>query len=145
MAPAAYPPMPPYPPFPPYIVIGGSGPGGGCGCGCHAHGSSYGAGPQIEAPVSPPGFAAPPYTTAPPSQLPVPSQPLPNPTPAPISGIGPNRPPDFPLMAVSVANTPASYPQPSSLTNVDALLDLGQSAADSVQALMPQDRHTVGT
>jgi hypothetical protein len=110
------PPYPPFPPYPPYIVIA---PGSGCGCGCH--------GTQVTAGVAPaqamPGGAATASSAA--------------------QGITATQ------AAASLAARPAarasavgigsSFPDPSTITDFAALLDLGDKAAAMVKQMVPAE------
>jgi hypothetical protein len=107
------PPYPPFPPYPPYVIISGSG----CGCGCHGQAAS----PPVMVPPSPPVPVPPPPSSPPPSSPPPPGPPT-------ISSVS------------SLIRPPAAgaFPDPSALA-FDALLDLGETAAEMVRSSVPRD------
>lgn len=111
------PPMPPYPPYPPYaphapfppyppyppVVVIG---GGSCGCSC-----------QQAPPVVPP-----PAVLQAPSPTPLPQAPTAAPTAPPIT-----------VRSAVTSASPVGFPDTADLHNVEAILDMGESAAALVQ------------
>jgi hypothetical protein len=110
---APYAPFPPYPPYPPVVVIGG----GGCGCSCQQAAPAAAAMPAPSVPTPTP----PPISTPPP--------------PPPIST--PPTPPPIRSMNVSVSDSAAGFPDPASLGDVEALLDIAESVAALVRRTFP--------
>jgi hypothetical protein len=108
---APYAPFPPYPPYPPVVVIGS----GGCACSCHQ--------------VSPAAAAAAP---SPALQVPQAAPIPPPPPPAPVQNTGG---PLYMLVTNVSASQPlqSGFPDPAGLQNVEALLDVGESAAALVR------------
>jgi hypothetical protein len=119
---APFPPHPPFPPYPPYIIIA---PGSGCGChqGGAAPAMAYG---------SPGG--SPPHAPAAPGGGGVPGG---NPN---MTVAGPSPAGKGPLLDSIMSGVAPSFPDPSGLTDIDALLDLGERAAATVRELVPTDR-----
>jgi hypothetical protein len=113
---APLPPYPPFPPYPPYIIIA---PGSGCGCQGHQTGASVAMPPFVfpgaPQPNSPPGVSGVPHTT-----MANPNQGMTSSAQDPIG--------------LEIA---PSFPNPASLTDLDALLDLGEYAVASVRDLVP--------
>jgi hypothetical protein len=122
--PPAYPPMPPYPPFPPYppyIVIA---PGSGCGCGCHGTQGTSGFAPA----QAMPGGAA---TASSPAQ----------------GSTAPQAPSNLaarPMARVSAVGVGSSFPDPSTITDIAALLDLGEKAAEMAKKMVPAEMKPEG-
>jgi hypothetical protein len=123
-------PYPPFPPYPPYVVIAS---GSGCGCACHsAHGQS-------------PTASATPSTYLAPSV----AQPWPSPTSQAVGAASSVADPGLPgSQLIGLAFEPGeSFPDPSSLTNLDALLSLSEQAVNMVRDMVPrvgEDGHGPG-
>jgi len=116
--PPPYPPTPPYPPFPPYppyIVIAGSG----CGC----HGTQVTAGLMPTPATGVPGVA--PASSPPPSIV---SAQI-----TAASGAG-----------AAARTTPTGvaspFPDPSRITDFEALMELGKNAAAMVRQMVPAEK-----
>jgi hypothetical protein len=151
-----YPPMPPYPPFPPYVVVTGGGASGQCGCGgpahpgcgCGVHGAATampasGAGVSGPSPTPIQAGGATPSTviTPPPPAVPVGS---PQGTGlafgVPVTSGGQSEI-DVPSAALR-GTGPSAVPRSNVVA--DALLDLGQFAADSVIHPRPSETQAEG-
>ncbi len=108
------PPYPPFPPYPPYIVIA---PGSGCGCGCHG----------TQGTVAPaqamPGGAGTASSAAQGSTA----------TQAALSAAA------TPVARVSAVGVGSSFPDPSTITDFEALLELGEKAAEMVKQMVPAE------
>lgn len=117
----AHPPMPPYPPFPPYppyIVIAS-----GSGCGCQGHPAvSAGTMPAYSYPHAPQPPSASSTAGAPNTTVARPA--------TDATGVPPRT---------VMSNTVPSFPDPASISDFDALLDLGERAAATVRELVPMD------
>jgi hypothetical protein len=110
-----YAPYPPYPPYPPVIVIGG----GGCGCGCSGGHVAVSSPTAAQSPST--ASTSPLYGSAE-AVRPQQSQ-----TPASfLSALSP-------LLSASAGE----FPDPSGVLDVEALLDIGESAAALVQRTLP--------
>jgi len=109
---APHPPYPPFPPYPPYIIIAP-----GSGCGCHQAAAST---PMPVYGGPPPSQAGPPATNTIVAR--------------PSSAPGVSPPQDSLISAVA-----PSFPDPSRITDLDALLDLGERAVATMRELLPTE------
>jgi len=110
-----YAPYPPYPPYPPVIVIGG----GGCGCGCSGGHAAVSSPAAAQAPST--ASTSPLYASA--------EAVRPQQSQTPVSFLSALSP----LLSAGVGE----FPNPSGVHDVEALLDIGESAAALVRRTLP--------
>jgi len=124
-APPPNPPFPPFPPYPPYVFIT---PGGGCGCTCGATMNAAAANPAGASAASavPASGAAPAAGTAATAA-----------TTGAVAGVVAARPSSLASQANMLASHTSAFPNPASLPNFDALLELGEKAAEMVLERVP--------
>lgn len=126
-----YPPMPPYPapapyppfpPYPPYVIIAA---GSGCGCTAHGAGAASGGSPALSTYLVPDAPMT--WATSAPAAV---NEPTPKVPPSVGYGASAARP------AAMTLDMGQGFPDPATLTNLDALLALGENAVEMVNQIM---------